>query len=43
MKFPAQGRNKRVFISLLSVLKRLAGGEDTTINLEKKERKNTWA
>lgn len=37
MRFPGLGRNKRIFVSLLGIVKRLA------ISLEEKERKNTGA
>lgn len=37
VRFPGLGRNKRIFVSLLGIVKRLA------ISLEEKERKNTGA
>lgn len=42
MRFPGLVRKKRIFISLLRILKRLAGVEDKTINL-REERKSLWA
>lgn len=43
MRFPGLGGNKKLFISLLNILKRLARGEAKAVNLKKKEKKNTWA
>lgn len=43
MRFPGLGRNKRIFVSLLGIVKRLARVEDKAISLEEKERKNTGA
>ena len=38
MRFPGLDRNKKLFLSLLSILKRLARGEAKTVNLRKKRR-----
>lgn len=43
VRFPGLGRNKNIFVSLLSVVKRLARVEDKAVNLEEKERRNTPA
>lgn len=43
VRFLGLGRYKRIFVSLLSIVKRLARVENKGINLEEKERRTTLA